>query len=317
MRLLSGPEIEQLLLPPARLVAALRAAFAAGHVCPPRQMLPLPGGAAAGWCLLMPAFSRRGGGAVKLVTVLPDNARRGHPTVQGVVVLFSPQGTPVAVLDGTVLTRLRTAAASALASTFLSRPDSTHLVIIGTGALAPYMAAAHAAVRPLRRISVCGRSAASAAAAAATIRARIGGAVQVHDCTAPCEVVADADIVCCVTSSATPVLEGKWLREGAFVDLVGSFTPDTREADDAVVRDARIFADTFAGVLAEAGDILDPLARGVISRGQLEAELADLASGRHAGRASARERTVFKSVGTAIEDLAAAEAVVAAVAGSA
>jgi ornithine cyclodeaminase len=315
MRLLTGPEIEQL-ISPARLVAALREGFAAGHVCPQRQMLSLPGGTAPGWCLLMPAFSRRGGAAVKLVTVLPDNAQRGRPTVQGVVVLFSPDGTPVAVLDGTVLTRLRTAAASALASTFLSRPDSSHLVIIGTGALAPYMAAAHAAVRPIRRVSVCGRSAANAAAGAAVIRARLGAALQVNGSTSPREVVAEADIVSCVTTSATPVLEGSWLRAGVFVDLVGSFTPDTREADDAVVRDARIFADTFEGVLAEAGDILDPLSRGVIRRGQLEAELADLATGRHAGRATAEERTVFKSVGTAIEDLVTAELALTALAES-
>ena len=119
-----------------------------------------------------------------------------------------------------------------------------------------------------------------------------------------------ADIVCCATSSATPVLRGQWLKPGTFVDLVGGFTPSRREADDDVVRHARIFVDTFAGALVEAGDILEPLARGVIARERIEAELADLVCGRARGRVSGEEITVFKSVGTAIEDLAAARLVV-------
>jgi ornithine cyclodeaminase len=120
--------------------------------------------------------------------------------------------------------------------------------------------------------------------------------------------------VSCATSSATPVLEGKWLKPGTFVDLVGSFSPSKREADDEVVRRSRLFVDTFEGALSEAGDLLDPLARGVIDRKRIEGELADLVCGRVRGRANAEEIITFKSVGTALEDLAAARLVVEAVA---
>ena len=116
----------------------------------------------------------------------------------------------------------------------------------------------------------------------------------------------------CATSSTAPVLEGRWLRPGAFVDLVGSFTPGAREADDDAVLRARIFVDTFEGALAEAGDLIDPISRGVIGRERVEGELADLVSGRVAGRLSAEEITLFKSVGTAIEDLATARLILAA-----
>jgi ornithine cyclodeaminase len=122
--------------------------------------------------------------------------------------------------------------------------------------------------------------------------------------------VAAADIVTCATTSKTPVLLGRWLKRGVFVDLVGSFKPSTREADDDVVLRSRIFVDTFEGALAEAGDLLDPLERGVLSRERIEGELADLVSGRVTGRANPDESIVFKSVGTAIEDLAAVQLIV-------
>lgn len=124
------------------------------------------------------------------------------------------------------------------------------------------------------------------------------------------DAVATADIVSCATNSATPVLVGKWLNPGAFVDLVGSFSPSKREADDDVILRSRIFVDTFEGALSEAGDIIDPLARGIIDRQRLEGELADLVSGRVTGRSSPDEITLFKSVGTALEDLAAAQMIV-------
>jgi ornithine cyclodeaminase len=132
--------------------------------------------------------------------------------------------------------------------------------------------------------------------------------VAVHS---PEKAVGEADIVCCATSSPTPILAGRWLRPGTFVDLVGSFSPHAREADDEVVRHARLFVDTQAAAFAEAGDILDPLARGVVERTQVEGDLGDLVCGRVRGRVRADEITLFKSVGTAIEDLAAAQLIVA------
>jgi alanine dehydrogenase len=293
-----------------RLIDSLERAFRGDAVVPQRQVLALPGGNATGQFLVMPAFDADGSAAVKLVTYLPANAGRGLPTIQAAIVAFSPEGTPVAVLDGTMVTRLRTAAASALASSYLSRADSSRLTVVGTGALAPWMAAAHAVVRPIERIDVWGRSPERVAATVDAIRELVGAHVRVDAAAALEESVRAADIVSCATSSPTPLVAGQWLRPGTFVDLVGSFSPSTREADDDAVRRARIFVDTFEGALAEAGDLIDPIARGVIDRERIEGELADLVTGRITGRRTAEEITLFKSVGTALEDLAAAQLLV-------
>jgi ornithine cyclodeaminase len=147
------------------------------------------------------------------------------------------------------------------------------------------------------------------AATVEAIRKIVDVKVAVRAASALEAAVRSADIVSCATRSPTPLVVGRWLKPGAFVDLVGSFSPTTREADDEAVRRARIFVDTFEGALAEAGDLIDPIARGVISRQRVEAELADLVTGRAAGRRTAEEITLFKSVGTAVEDLAAARLV--------
>ena len=291
---------------PLRLIEALREAFRRPCLVPPRQVVNTA--ADAGHLFLsMPAFTADGAGAVKLVTVRPDNDAVSLPSIQGLIVAFDARGTPVAVLDGTLLTRLRTAAASALASGYLSRRDSANLVVAGTGSLAPYMAAAHAAVRPVRRIDVWGRDPRKAEQTVRAIRPLVDAAIEVAAAARLEEVVGRADIISCATTSSAPFLKGAWLRPGTFIDLVGSFTPERREVDDEVVRRSRLFVDTFEGALSEAGDLLDPLARGVITRSQIEAELADLASGRHPGRGAADEIITFKSVGTALEDLAAAQ----------
>jgi ornithine cyclodeaminase/alanine dehydrogenase-like protein (mu-crystallin family) len=253
----------------------------------------------------MPAFDPEGGGIVKLASVFPGNRNSGLPTIQAAIVVFSANGTPTAILDGAVITRRRTGAASALASTFLSCADSSHLLIIGTGALAPSMAEAHCAVRPITHVSVWGRNAARADAAVAAIRTIIAPHIDVTVAPALEAAVAHANIISCCTSSASPVLAGRWLRPGTFVDLVGSFSPSKRESDDDVVGRARIFVDTFEGAFAEAGDVLEPLARGVIHRERVEAQLADLVTGHASGRVGRDEIIVFKSVGTALEDLAA------------
>ena len=294
-----------------RLIESLERAFRGDAVVPQRLILALPGGSGERQFLVMPAFDPDGSAAVKLVTYVPENAGRGLPTVQAAVVAFSREGTPVAVLDGTMVTRIRTAAASALASKYLSRADSSRLTVVGTGALAPWMAAAHAVMRPIEHIDVWGRRPERVAATIDAIRELVAPRVTV--CAAPEleESVRAADIVACATSSPTPLVAGRWLKTGSFVDLVGSFSPTTREADDDVVRRARIFVDTFAGALAEAGDLIDPIARGVIDRGRVEGELADLVTGRVAGRRTAEEITLFKSVGTALADLAATQLLLA------
>jgi ornithine cyclodeaminase len=301
------------LVPIRRMIEALRSAFADVCVAPIRQVLPVPGGENTRQLLIMPAFDKAGAGVVKLSMIFPDNRSRGLPTIQGALVVFSEEGVPVAVLDGGAATRLRTAAASACASGYLSRDDSSNLLIIGSGALAPHMAQAHCAVRPIRRVGFWGRHPQRVAAAVGAARALIGAEVEVfaHRLLEP--AVAGADIICSVTSSEQPVLLGHWLKAGTFVDLVGSFSPIRREADDEVLRRSRIFVDTIDGALAEAGDILEPLSRGVITRQAIVGELSDLVCGRIQGRASAEEITLFKSVGAAVEDLAAAQVIMAAV----
>lgn len=311
MRVLDGQEIREL-VSMSQLIESLRSAFAGDVTTPARQFSPIPGGSGERLLLCMPAFGADGGGAVKLVTLFPDNRARGLPTIQATLVVFSQAGAPVAMLDGAMVTRLRTGAASALASSYLSRPDSSHLLVIGTGALAPYMALGHCSVRPIRRVSVSGRDERRAQATAAEIRTLVGKEVAVKVAGSREDAVGAADIISCATSSPEPLVAGKWLRPGTFLDLVGSFTPQRREVDDEAVLRSRVFVDTLAGALAEAGDLLHPLRRGVIDRRRIEGELADLVSGRVSGRREQDEIILFKSVGTAIEDLAAAQLIVAA-----
>ncbi|HEX8756350.1 MAG TPA: ornithine cyclodeaminase family protein [Steroidobacteraceae bacterium] len=311
MRVLGTAEIRSLASMP-RLIDCLREAFRDPPVSPGRELTPVPGGHGDRMLLYMPAFDPTGGGAVKLATVFPDNSDRGLPTIQAALVVFSESGAPVAILDGAEVTRLRTSAASALASTYLSRADSERLLVVGTGALAPYMALAHCTVRPIRRVTVAGRREERARATAIEVRSLLGGGIEVEVASALDRAVAAADIICCATSSAQPVLAGEWLRPGTFVDLVGSFSPARREADDEAVARSRIFVDTLEGALAEAGDLLQPLEHGIIGRERIEGELSDLVSGRAAGRRGADEIILFKSVGSAIEDLAAAKLIVTA-----
>lgn len=298
--------------PMGKLIECLRRAFRDPPSAGVRQIAPIPGGHGDRLLLYMPAFDGTGTGAIKLVTIFPDNGSRGLPTIQAALVVFSATGTPMALLDGAMVTRLRTGAASALASTYLSRADSAHLLIIGTGALAPYMALAHATVRPIRRITVAGRREERAQETAGEIRSLLNSNIDVAVATSLAEAVPTADIICCATSSAQPVLAGRWLRPGVFLDLVGGFSPVKREVDDEAVLRSRVFVDTFEGALAEAGDLLQPLERGLIGRERIEGELSDLVSGRVTGRRGPDEIILFKSVGTAIEDLAAAKLIVAA-----
>jgi alanine dehydrogenase len=311
MLVLNAEDIRSL-APMPELIACLREAFRVGCVAPMRQVSQVPGGTLDRLCVSMPAFSLDGRGVVKLATIFPDNRAIGLPTIHATIIVFSSVGEPIAILDGTTVTQLRTAAASALASTYLSRSDSAHLVVIGTGALAPMLAAAHCAVRPITRIGVCGRSPERILETVATIRSLVRREVCVSASQSTEEAVATADIVTCATSATLPVLAGKWLRAGTFVDLVGSFSPLKREADDEVMKRSLIFVDTLQGALTEAGDIVDPMARGIIDRDHIKGELADLVNMRANGRTTVDEIIMFKSVGTALEDLAAAQMIVAA-----
>jgi len=254
--------------------------------------------------LLMPAWIPDRYLGVKTVNVFPDNAALGRPAVSGVYLLFSGEtGESLAVLEGGELTARRTAAASALAARYLARPDASRLLVVGTGRLSRNLALAHAAVRPIRQVEVWGRRSERAAAVADGLREDGLNARPIEDLA---RAVSEADVVSCATLSAAPLVRGEWLRPGVHLDLVGGFTPAMREADDEAVRRASVFVDTVAGATKEAGDIVVPLGNGVLGREGIRADLFDLARGTHVGRANPEEITLFKSVGAALEDLAAA-----------
>ena len=260
---------------------------------------------APGSLLLMPAWQVGDKIGVKLVTVMPGKESR---SVSAVYVLFDGlTGVPLAMMDGEELTARRTAAASALAARFLARSDAQHLVMIGSGRQSAGLVAAHAAVRPIRRVTIWSRTAGQADHAAKVHRATGLDASATDDLEA---AVREADIVSCATLSTSAVVRGEWLRPGTHLDLVGAFKADMRETDDEVMRRADcIVVDDRAAALTEGGDVVQALASGAISLDKIVGDLRDLVTGAIDGRSRPEQITVFKSVGFALEDLAAANAV--------
>ncbi len=278
-------------LPFDRLAPALRTAFAGDAEVPHRHHHSLPGGATL---LLMPAWQRDWLG-VKIVTVHPGNAARGMPAVHSTYLLSdAATGRPALLLDGDTLTARRTAAASALAASFLARPDASRLLLVGAGRVASLLPAAHRSVRRVREVRVWNPTAARADALVAILRADGFDAARTDDLPA---AAAWADIISCATLSTAPLIQGAWLHPGTHLDLIGAFTPAMREADEAAMRGARVFVDTLAA-LHEAGELAG------LDEADLCGTLATLCRG-GAGRLGG-EVTAFKSVGTALEDLAAA-----------
>ncbi|MBW6495400.1 MAG: ornithine cyclodeaminase family protein [Burkholderiaceae bacterium] len=291
-------------LPWQALVDALAQAFAEGASVPLRHAHQLGG---ADTLLLMPAWSANALG-VKVVTVMPENAARGVASVQATYLLLErDSGEAIALLDGEALTLRRTAAASALAARYLARDDARTLLLVGSGRLAGWMARAHVSLRPaIDRVLVWGRNAGSREALAGTLRGEGLPAQAVSDLEA---AVRGADIVTCATTAKEPVVRGAWLSPGTHLDLVGGFRRDMREVDDQAVLSAALFVDTYQGALEEAGDLTQPLAAGLIVREQVQGDLASLVGGSVKGRRNPTQVTLFKSVGTALEDLAAAQLV--------
>lgn len=307
MRVITADEIDALLTFP-ELVEALREAFASDFVTPPRQHLEIGHGAGAATGLIMPSWTGNAPGpgaflGTKLVNVFPANGARGLPAVLGTYVLMSGEtGAPLAAIDGTRLTHWRTAAASALAAFYLARDDATTLAMVGAGALAPFLIRAHASQRPIREVTIWNHRAERAGHVAAEL-SREG--VQVRYEPDLEKAVRGADIVSCATLSNLPLVRGDWLRPGTHLDLVGAFNLQMREADDEALRRAEIFIDT-PSALTEGGDIAVAIQAGLIGPDDVGATLADLAHGRHKGRGAAEAVTLFKSIGSALEDLAAA-----------
>ncbi len=287
------------------LMAATQAAISRGEIeLPLRSMLQVADG--AGYFGVMPGEigSREVFGA-KLVTLFPANPDRGIPTVQGHILLFDrTDGTPLALVEASSVTALRTAAASAAATRVLARQDAATLAVLGCGVLAETHLEAMLAVRPVRDVRIWARNLEKATAFAERHADREGA--EVHAVADAAQAVAGADLVCTVTGSYTPVLEGDWLSPGAHVNLVGAHNPATREADGRVLERGRVYTEITEFALAEAGDLLLAMEEGHFARTDIVGEIGQAIDGQVPGRSSESEITVYKSLGNTAQDLAAA-----------
>jgi ornithine cyclodeaminase len=286
-----------------RLVPALREAFAGRATVPPRHVHTVEIGDDRGTVLIMPAWSEAGYLGIKTINIFPGNGARGLPGLHATYVLYDARtGVPLAQLDGDEITAHRTAAASALGASFLAREDASTLLVLGAGRVARLLPAAHASTRAIRRVRVWNHRPEGARALADAWRRAGWDAQAVDDLPA---AVRAADIVSCATLATAPLVRGHWLAPGSHLDLIGSFTPAMKEADPACFADARVCVDTEEAP-AKAGDLLDAFAAGTLAPDGIQATLAQLCRGERPGRLSPGERTVFKAVGSALEDLAAA-----------
>lgn len=282
-----------------RLVPALAQMFAGGCESPPRHVHSLP----TLTVLIMPAWQTGRYLGIKTVTIAPGNSALALPGLHSTYLLHDANtGVPLALIDGDQITSRRTAATSALAASHLARPDAHRLLVVGAGRVASLLAEAYRSVLPIDQVTVWSRKPEAAAALAAQWREQGIDARATHDLA---QAVRQADIVSSATLATEPLIRGEWLQPGSHLDLIGSFTPAMREADDACFRGARVFVDTEEA-LHKSGELLGPISRGVLAAGDMGGTLVQLCRGEVARRASTSERTVFKSVGTALEDLAAA-----------
>ena len=255
--------------------------------------------------LLMPAWQPGQKIGIKIASVFPGNADRDLPTVNASYLLLdATTGIPEMIMDATELTRRRTAAASALAAQYLAREQSTKLLMVGTGAMSTHLIMAHCTSRPIDTVQVWGRRHERACAIAGQFSDEKFDVLPVTDLQA---AVSSADIISCATLATQALINGDWLVPGQHLDLVGSFTPDMREADDCALRRANIYVDTRSGAMQEAGELVQGIRDGVISDLDIRGDLFELTRDECKGRLSDEDITLFKSVGTSLEDLAAAE----------
>jgi ornithine cyclodeaminase len=288
-----------------QLIRDALTAFARGDaVLPLRSMVRLPDG--SGILGVMPGYlGQPRSFGLKVVSVMPGNHGTRYESHQGVVMLFGlMHGEPLAIIDATAITAIRTAAASAAATDALAREDAGDLALIGSGAQARTHLAAMRAVRKLRRVRVWSRTRANAERFVRDEAASLGLAIEVSASAA--DAVRGADLICTLTSAREPVLRGAWVSPGAHVNAVGACFAATRELDTEVVRRARFFTDCRESCLNEAGDFLIARKEGAISDAHLLGELGEVFLGKVAGRVSRDDVTIFESLGIALEDLAAA-----------
>ena len=295
-------------LPFKALLDALERMFIEGCTVPLRHSHVIENAADdIGTMLLMPAWQAGGRFGIKTVGIYPGNGQRGLPGLHSTYLLFeATTGRPLAMLDGNVITSRRTAAASALAAKWLSRPDARTLLVVGTGRVARLLPHAYRSIREIRRIMVWNVNDDSAISMARELSA---DGISAEHVTNLETAVRQSDIVSCATLSNKPLIKGEWLQAGAHLDLIGGFTPTMRESDNECFRRSRVFLDTPEALL-KAGDVLEPIHHGAFAASRVQGYLEGLCrgtdSGRTPGAVGDTEITLFKAVGTALEDLAAA-----------
>jgi len=306
--LLITPEDIKAALPYSKLCTHLHQAFAGDYTVPLRHHHDFnnPDALLDSTLLLMPAWQSGGFLGVKIVSIAPENHKYQLPSIQGVYLLFDAvKGTPLLQCDAKILTNIRTAAASALAADFLANPDSNSLLMIGTGSLSPFLIEAHCSIRPIKKVWIWGRNPQKAEQVLKQISLPSEIEIQVVEKLEP--YLSEADIISSATMSKTALIAGSKLRPGQHVDLVGSYKPDMREADDTAIIRAEVFVDTLEGACKETGDIAIPIKTGILKKDRIQGDLFGLCRGLVSGRKSQQAITLFKSVGHALEDLAAAQ----------
>ncbi len=291
------------LLDHGTLIRELKEAFTQHRIyTPPRNHLNYGKNSTL---LLMPSIDEDAAAGVKLITVNPDNPSHQLPSIQGVYVYFDRHGTPRSIMDAKALTSKRTAATSALASTYLSKEDSRILLVLGTGAMAPELIRAHSTVRDIDKVLIWGRDHGKAQDLAENYNESKQEIIPIEDLESGMK---DADIISSATMSVDPLILGKNLNPGQHVDLVGSYKPEMREADDELIKKSRIYIDSKMAI-QESGDIRKPIENGILSHDAIEGTLFDLCQNKISGRKIQEEITCFKSVGLGLEDLVAANIV--------
>ena len=308
MLIITDKQVEQL-LPMGECIEtmsdALKTLARGGAVLPLRQIMWLPD--KSGALGAMPSYLEEPASlGIKVITVFQKNLGTKYDSPQGAVLLFEAEhGVLQAIIDASSVTAIRTAAVSGVATRALARAEAGDLCIMGSGAQAMTHLEAMHAVRTLRRVRVWSRSFDNAKAFARKTLAKHG--IEVEAIASARDAVMDADIICTTTSSREPVLLGEWIAQGAHINAVGSSVPAARELDTGAVVNAALFVDRRESALNEAGDYLIPVKEGAIDASHIRAELGEVLTGAHDGRASGREITLFKSLGIAIEDLASAQ----------
>lgn len=293
------------------LIESMRETYQQQSTIPQRRVMPLEENGYDAFALL-PAWSEDLI-TVKAFTYFPQNPMHGKDSLASKILAFRRNdGEPLALMDGKVLTFWRTAAASALAADYLARKNATRLLICGTGNLAPYMAYAYAAVRPLQKVMIWGRNEDKARQTVDTILTSREYRSLPVERQFTVEIIDDLDaalseidIITCVTGSASPLFDGNKIQPGTHIDLIGNHDIDKRECDSISVERSSVFVDSRINVLAEAGDLLIPIKQGLFSAEQIQAELNELCRHQHGGRRHEQEITLYKSVGSALADLAA------------